>query len=203
MALKSIAFIASALTLSINANAVVIGSLSHEAGDVFVSDSLNNVEWMHFSEAGFDGNRSSLEAKFADSNSELFGFHIASASEAINFATAAFGVTPTLTLTGRQTFNSFNGVQFTEVMGDGYTGNTNNIWLHTSGNTGALAYSWINQGIVDTAYYHQYDTITDSWPDAMTYLAVRDVSAVPVPAAVWLFGSGLIGLIGIVRRKKA
>ena len=28
------------------------------------------------------------------------------------------------------------------------------------------------------------------------------VSAVPVPAAVWLFGSGLIGLIGMARRKK-
>ena len=28
-------------------------------------------------------------------------------------------------------------------------------------------------------------------------------SAVPVPAAVWLFGSGLIGLIGIARRTKA
>ena len=28
-------------------------------------------------------------------------------------------------------------------------------------------------------------------------------SAVPVPAAVWLFGSGLIGLFGIARRKKA
>ena len=30
-----------------------------------------------------------------------------------------------------------------------------------------------------------------------------DVSAVPVPAAVWLFGSGLIGLVGFARRKKA
>jgi hypothetical protein len=28
-------------------------------------------------------------------------------------------------------------------------------------------------------------------------------SVVPVPAAVWLFGSGLIGLIGIARRRKA
>ena len=26
---------------------------------------------------------------------------------------------------------------------------------------------------------------------------------VPVPAAVWLFGSGLLGLVGIARRKKA
>jgi len=36
-------------------------------------------------------------------------------------------------------------------------------------------------------------------------LAVRDgnISTVPVPAAVWLFGSGLIGLVGIARRKKA
>ena len=35
--------------------------------------------------------------------------------------------------------------------------------------------------------------------------AVRagDVSAVPVPAAVWLFGSGLLGLIGAAQRKKA
>ena len=30
-----------------------------------------------------------------------------------------------------------------------------------------------------------------------------DVSAVPVPAAVWLFCSGLFGLIGIAKRKKA
>lgn len=30
-----------------------------------------------------------------------------------------------------------------------------------------------------------------------------DVQVVPVPAAVWLFGSGLLGLVGIARRKKA
>ena len=29
-----------------------------------------------------------------------------------------------------------------------------------------------------------------------------DVSAVPVPAAVWLYGSGLIGLVGLARRKR-
>lgn len=29
------------------------------------------------------------------------------------------------------------------------------------------------------------------------------LSTVPIPAAAWLFGSGLIGLIGIARRKKA
>lgn len=29
------------------------------------------------------------------------------------------------------------------------------------------------------------------------------VSAVPVPAAIWLFGSGLLGLIGVAKRNKA
>lgn len=35
------------------------------------------------------------------------------------------------------------------------------------------------------------------------FAASLAVSAVPIPAATWLFGSGLIGLIGIARRKKA
>jgi hypothetical protein len=32
---------------------------------------------------------------------------------------------------------------------------------------------------------------------------VRAFSVVPVPAAVWLFGSGLLGLVGVARRKHA
>ena len=34
-------------------------------------------------------------------------------------------------------------------------------------------------------------------------ITALSVSAVPIPAAVWLFGSGIIGLIGVARRKKA
>lgn len=41
--------------------------------------------------------------------------------------------------------------------------------------------------------FPQTGTASDSW-----YL----IQAVPVPAAVWLFGSGLLGLIGIARRKR-
>jgi hypothetical protein len=33
--------------------------------------------------------------------------------------------------------------------------------------------------------------------------AANTVSAVPLPAAVWLFGSGLMGLVGVSRRRKA
>jgi len=39
---------------------------------------------------------------------------------------------------------------------------------------------------------------------ASTTAATAEIpSAVPVPAAVWLFGSGLVGLAGIARRRKA
>jgi len=47
-------------------------------------------------------------------------------------------------------------------------------------------------GIVDYRYLVNAD---------ITY--TYDVAAVPVPAAVWLFGSGLLGLVGVARRKKA
>ena len=36
-----------------------------------------------------------------------------------------------------------------------------------------------------------------------TFTASAEVAAVPVPAAAWLFGSGLLGLAGVSRRRKA
>lgn len=48
-----------------------------------------------------------------------------------------------------------------------------------------------------------YDATNATWSfsanDATAYS--MSVTAVPVPAAVWLFGSGLLGLIGMARRK--
>ena len=38
--------------------------------------------------------------------------------------------------------------------------------------------------------------------DNVDNLSIIKLSAVPISAAVWLFGSGLIGLIGLARRKK-
>jgi hypothetical protein len=36
-----------------------------------------------------------------------------------------------------------------------------------------------------------------------TLTFAANASAVPLPAAVWLFGSGLMGLVGVSRRRKA
>ena len=67
--------------------------------------------------------------------------------------------------------------------------------------------------VVDTATFYssqsgfflgQIDTVYEDWhlntaSGELTY----GVSAVPVPAAVWLFGSGLLGLVGVARRRNA
>jgi hypothetical protein len=34
------------------------------------------------------------------------------------------------------------------------------------------------------------------------YIVEYDLSSVPIPPAIWLFGSGLLGLIGITRHKR-
>lgn len=38
---------------------------------------------------------------------------------------------------------------------------------------------------------------------SFSYTQTLELNSVPVPAAVWLFGSGLLGLVGVARRKKA
>ena len=41
-----------------------------------------------------------------------------------------------------------------------------------------------------------------SFDPASQLVSINNISAVPLPAAAWLFSTGLIGLIGIARRKK-
>ena len=56
--------------------------------------------------------------------------------------------------------------------------------------------------IFDMTSGFQGESHKDSHPVAWAVQS-GDVGAVPVPAAAWLFGSGLLGLIGVARRKKA
>jgi hypothetical protein len=39
--------------------------------------------------------------------------------------------------------------------------------------------------------------------DLQVYAVWSQTTAVPIPAAVWLFGSGLVGIVGVARRKAA
>jgi len=78
--------------------------------------------------------------------------------------------------------------------------------------TDAISFD-INPGddfyVVASMGAHGQNGVADAWNtltlnfDDDTGLTAASISNVPVPAAVWLFGSGLLGLVGISRRKKA
>jgi len=58
-------------------------------------------------------------------------------------------------------------------------------------------------GSTDTSALGHEDLVTSDTSHSSFGHALVRTSVVPVPAAVWLFGSGLIGLAGFARRKKA
>ena len=64
---------------------------------------------------------------------------------------------------------------------------------------------FLDQNPLDPVVDGTCGTLDANNPDCnlLTSVWVGSNTVVPVPAAVWLFGSGLIGLIGVARRKKA
>jgi hypothetical protein len=71
---------------------------------------------------------------------------------------------------------------------------------------GELADNWAFVGVIDTDGFQTAEIRELRGKDTQQVLLFADdfsigVTAIPVPAAAWLFGSGLIGLIGLARRK--
>ena len=100
----------------------------------------------------------------------------------------------------------------------------NLAFYDTSGNAPQEGYGLSNTGIflnmISGSYWYDLESVTDdtkAWVmrfdnghqdvhnKTIGYyawaVADGDIGAVPIPSAVWLFGSGLIGLIGFTRRK--
>lgn len=83
---------------------------------------------------------------------------------------------------------------------NGFAGNGNCTYVPPLQNYAPLAATFATQGL-----------ISGPFPGILTYLDIGSgnsmdvtaISSVPVPAALWLFGSGLLGLIGVARRKAA
>ena len=69
---------------------------------------------------------------------------------------------------------------------------------------GYLAYAdpSLSEGYIRPDSETTWDKDFDESHQFVGSFVVRTSSVVPVPAAVWLFGSGLIGLVGFARRKQ-
>lgn len=78
---------------------------------------------------------------------------------------------------------------------------SDHLWEEQSGTTDLLnGTRFIRYEFIGTRVGEQTNTgVLNENNDA--YLDAAYLHVVPVPAAVWLFGSGLIGLIGLARRK--
>ena len=71
---------------------------------------------------------------------------------------------------------------------------------------GEPADNWAFVGVIDTDGFLSAELRELKGKDTQQVLLFADgftigVTAIPVPAAAWLFGSGLVGLIGLARRK--
>ena len=89
--------------------------------------------------------------------------------------------TQTANATGASASFSLTGVPITGNDTDGFAGQ-----LIAAGNIGTAWGFFVN-----TQYSERYE------------LDIVNTTVIPVPAAVWLFGSGLLGLVGVARRRKA
>lgn len=88
---------------------------------------------------------------------------------------------------------------FSNVMGTGF----NRYWSGTEYATND-EYAYIlafSDGYQDA--YNKYVTSDGNFAWAVLDGNIDELTAVPLPAAAWLFGSGLLGLVSFVRRKKA
>jgi len=82
------------------------------------------------------------------------------------------------------------------------TGESREVWDVTIVEEGAEGARWHANAYAGYAYLLRADGMR-----ILDYVNPEGhsiyTSAVPVPAAVWLFGSGLVGLLGLARRKRA
>jgi hypothetical protein len=207
---KSVSFILLALLLSVRVNAAVVtqGYLTSDDGTGIITDSLNNVEYLRLdllAPLTYAQTMAVLDTQ------EGGGWSIATPTDALNFTTALFGgAGHTCSHTGVTITGSPCGTLtgwFDGKLGDNFDLNRDIMWfLNDAGGVDYLRV-WYYGGVemLDLAGGVAFsDNFSDDGPNSatpVTWLVVRP-TVVPLPPAVWLFGFGLVGLIGIARRNK-
>lgn len=213
MGIKSFSLAATALVLSTNVNAAIISTDWLTSGDNLITqDTDSGLEWLDLT-ATLGRSYNDISSKFSTGN-EFSGWRYATSNELAGFWDAFGG--DSAFYDGWSTVNNGIFSSMAPIWGDLYCNvNTCNPG---DGYSTVILSDVITGGIVVTALaYNKLDNSNSAHSDMFDLnfgginkstasllngsALVRDISAVPVPSAVWLFGSGLIGLIGVARRK--
>ena len=94
------------------------------------------------------------------------------------------------------------------IVGDGTNTSTAASWTGLAATGGSAPGDLVAQALMGITWGSVNSSAVTSLQFVVTGVQnldsiIDNISAVPVPAAVWLFGSGLLGLVGVARRKKA
>jgi hypothetical protein len=170
------------------------------AGDVFNNPALNGVEYNVFGQLApgtpsdfpaFNLERTISGADFYAQGSSL-SFEIAATADLSDGLQVSelVGSDPIFVFNGRELDTGRYHPALFQLNSNG-TGSIQN-----SNNIGGI--NPASGEVVNVDFGDEYITDLTFDPGQLTLAA-----AVPVPAAVWLFGSGLLGLIGMAKRKKS
>ncbi len=216
MAIKclKLATVTTALVLSTSVNSAVItyGDLSTDNTTDYITDTTTGREYKRFDT--FDLSYAATLAA-VQPGGIYDGWNIATSVVSDDFINAAFGVAAS-PCDGAAPYDTQCGTLpgwFDGSFGHSFTTNVDNFWYLSTLDTpnrqekqlGTVEFS-SNGQVSDaddwsSAFYADQFNIQSGAP--INALLYRDASAavVPIPSAVWLFGSGLIGLVGLARRK--
>ena len=196
---------ATALVLSTSANASLIIDVQEVAGNVVASYSGTlDLASTAFKEADRISNRNSFFSTGDQADSLQF-YSTAGAVDDYNLLMPFTSTPNTKVLTG--TVNSGNIVGDNLLIDFFPENNTGQIWVNDGYQSGAnISGSNTFTGTDFTSLGLNSGSYTWTWAngsisDSLTVNV--GIQTVPVPAAFWLFGSGLLGLIGVARRKNA
>ena len=200
-------FLASCLfVLSISANAAIVDN------GTYTTDTVSGLDWLDLTETR------GLSYDYISSKSgvgqDFEGWRYATGIEVSGFFDAFGGNSAFYNGTSTQNYGLFE--QIGPLWGDlacqdlgctpGKGGShfmydlyqySDTIWLLSQG----VIASDATTGIADLSIGPVHTNFTSSFLAGSAL--VRTTQPVPVPATVWLFGSGLVGLVGLARRKKA
>ncbi len=193
------------LGLSVSsANASLVSGNTTFGDDTTTIDTVSGLEWLdltHTAGLSYDV----VSARLVDSGDDLFGWRYATLDEVATFWTNAGGGGGSYAGDADAWVEGIFGYWATSVAGgeDAYflTAEGGAPGSHVYG----LLADYSNQSPTPPSEFLAYlnsGEIEDSNSRFDIGSALVKVTVVPVPAAIWLFGTALIGFVGISRRRK-